>query len=149
MESGSFRYNEGTMRMLWITALTLSLSLVMGAQTAEKAKPTSTATKGQDKRTQAADFLKQGRFNEAIVNLELALKEKPTDTGIKLDLAKAHRAYGDKFFGDNALAPMQKYPNALRQYRKAVSYNAADSEAKQRIAMIEQIYRSLNRPIPE
>jgi hypothetical protein len=47
-----------------------------------------------------------------------------------------------------ALGPKEKYPKALRLYREVVKLDPTNSKAKTTIKTIEDIYKSMGRPIP-
>lgn len=47
------------------------------------------------------------------------------------------------------LGPKAKYPRALKLYREALRLDPKNKEALQNKRMIEDIYRSMNRPIPQ
>lgn len=50
---------------------------------------------------------------------------------------------------DPALAPKDKYPKALGMFRDAVKIDPSNALATKSITLIEDIYRSMGRPIPE
>jgi len=50
---------------------------------------------------------------------------------------------------DAATPPRVKYPVALRTYRSALKLDKDNVKAKQNIATIEGIYKSMGRPIPQ
>lgn len=47
------------------------------------------------------------------------------------------------------LEPRVKYPRALRLYREVLAIDPKNKEAKDNKKMIEDIYRSMGRPIPK
>ncbi|MBL8235467.1 MAG: hypothetical protein JNL98_43635, partial [Bryobacterales bacterium] len=47
------------------------------------------------------------------------------------------------------IPPFRKYPGALRQFRKTVEYDPKNAKAKEHIATIEGIYKSMGRPVPQ
>ena len=70
--------------------------------------------------------------------------------------AKAKQAYvdatvalGTKVMTSSLLAPKEKYPRALKLYREALKLDPKNKEALENKAMIEQIYKSMGRPIPQ
>ncbi|MFN0165337.1 MAG: hypothetical protein ACKV22_02815 [Bryobacteraceae bacterium] len=93
--------------------------------------------------------LKEGKFDEAIAALETEAKVKPKDAEVKTALANAHFAYGDSLMNNAQLPPMRKYPGALRQFRQTLTYDANHKKAKESIALIEGIYRSMGRDVPK
>lgn len=50
---------------------------------------------------------------------------------------------------DPAMAPKDKYPKALGMFRDAVKIDPSNALATKSITLIEDIYRSMGRPIPE
>ena len=50
---------------------------------------------------------------------------------------------------DPALAPREKYPQALVMFRDALQIDPNNTLAKDSITMIEDIYKSMGRPVPE
>jgi len=92
--------------------------------------------------------LAEKKYDEAITTLEAAYKAKPGPE-VKKTLAEAHLAKGDSFMYNESLPPRQKYAPALRSYREVLKYDAANKKAKENIATIEGIYKSMGRPIPQ
>ena len=99
--------------------------------------------------TEAKAKVKEGKFEEAITILDAAHKANAKDAEVKAALAETHLKYGDFFMYNEQLPPMRKYPSALKQYRAVLTYDAANKDAKQKIATIEGIYKSMGRPIPQ
>ena len=89
------------------------------------------------------------KFDEAISMLYAAYKQTPKDAMLGHALANAHVKYGDSYMYNDQLPPMQKYPNALRQYREALVYEKTNAIALKNVDMIESIYKSMGRPIPK
>ena len=50
---------------------------------------------------------------------------------------------------DQNAPPRVKYPGALKAYREVLKYDKTNAKAKQNIATIEGIYKSMGRPIPQ
>jgi tetratricopeptide (TPR) repeat protein len=115
-------------RTLLLTA-TLAMSLIAADATVEAAKK-----KIADK-----------KYDEAITQLE---KAKPS-AEVKKTLADAYLGKGDSMMYNDALPPRQKYPGALKAYREVLKYDASNKKAKDNIATIEGIYKSMGRPIPQ
>jgi tetratricopeptide (TPR) repeat protein len=90
-----------------------------------------------------------GKYAEAIADLGVAYKKNPTSSEYKKALAGAYFAQGQATMNDQALPPMRKYPSALASFRKAVELDPQHAEAKANIKMIEDIYTSMGRPIPQ
>jgi tetratricopeptide (TPR) repeat protein len=119
--------------MSWVGTLALAGMLMLAADTVAEAQK---KIAGQ-------------QFDEGISMLEAAAKKSPSDKGITSALAGAHLKYGDFYMYNEQMMPFQKYPNALRQYRKVLVYDAANADAKKKIAVIENIYKSMGRPVPQ
>lgn len=97
----------------------------------------------------AKKSLADKKYDDAIGTLEAALKAKPKSTEVQKALADAYLAKGDSFMYNESLPPFQKYPNALRTYRKVLTYDKENKKAKENIATIEGIYKQMGRPIPQ
>jgi tetratricopeptide (TPR) repeat protein len=89
------------------------------------------------------------KFDEAIAMLDAAHKQTPKDAGLVGALANAHLKFGDSYMYNDQLPPRQKYPNALREYRIVLEYDKTNAAARKNVAMIENIYNSMGRPIPK
>jgi tetratricopeptide (TPR) repeat protein len=89
------------------------------------------------------------KYDEAISTLDAAYKTKPKSAELQKALAEAYLAKADSFMYNDALPPFQKYPTALRSYRKVLDYDKENKKAKQSIATIEGIYKSMGRPVPQ
>lgn len=55
----------------------------------------------------------------------------------------------EKIMLDPALAPREKYPQALAMFRDALQIDPNNTLAKDSITMIEDIYKSMGRPVPQ
>jgi len=98
---------------------------------------------------QAKKKIADKKYDEAITSLESAYKTKPASVDLKKALADAYMAKADYFMTAESVPPRQKYPEALRSYRKVLTYDKENAKAKQNIAMIEDIYKSMGRPVPQ
>lgn len=56
--------------------------------------------------------------------------------------------YATAVMNSPALPPTEKYPKALRLYRRVLLHEPGNEVARRNKQMIEDIYRSMNRPIP-
>lgn len=100
--------------------------------------------------TEAKVMTKAGKHPEAIVALEGALKTSPKDAvAIKAALADANMALGDFNMFNEQMPPFRKYPAALRAYRQVLTYDKANKKAATNIKTIEDIYKSMGRPVPQ
>lgn len=75
--------------------------------------------------------------------------EKNRTDANKRELIKATLDHGNTMMNSPVLPPMEKYPGSLRLFREVLALDATNSAAQENIALIEGIYESLGRPIPE
>jgi len=95
------------------------------------------------------DQLKLQRAEKAYSVTKLAWgKDKANKTKRKAYI-NATVSLGTIVMNSPILAPRAKYPRALSLYREALKLDPANKEAKANKAMIEDIYRSMGRPIPK
>lgn len=90
-----------------------------------------------------------GKHEEAIALLEGESKKNPKSAELKTALGDAFTASGESLMFNKDLPPFRKYPGALKQFRKAVEYDSNAKKAKEHIATIEGIYKSMGRPVPQ
>ena len=55
----------------------------------------------------------------------------------------------EKIMLDPVLAPKDKYPKALAMFRNALKIDPDNALSKNSIKLIEDIYKSMGRPVPE
>jgi hypothetical protein len=102
----------------------------------------------QDFAAKVTPLVKEKKFEEAAKLLESeGAKAKPGKPNPQL--AEAHVVLGNGYMYEESLPPFQKYPAALRQFRAALKFDSENKKAKQNIATIEGIYKSMGRPIPQ
>src|SRR5215208_2971983 len=89
------------------------------------------------------------KYTEAIATLEPALKAKPKSVEVTKALSEAYTGKADVTMNNAALPPRQKYPEALRGFRKAVELDKDNKKAKEGAEMIEGIYKQMGRPVPQ
>ena len=87
-------------------------------------------------------------FDKGIAMLDDMGKTSPNDELLKKAQVIAHVKYGNYLMYESTLAPKEKYPSALRQYRMAAAIEPTNAEAKQNINLIEGIYNQMGRTIP-
>lgn len=75
--------------------------------------------------------------------------EKDSSESSKAKYVSATVTYGTAVMTSPELGAREKYPKALRLYREANALDPTNKEATDGIELIEGIYRSLDRPIPE
>jgi tetratricopeptide (TPR) repeat protein len=84
-----------------------------------------------------------------IAALDAKLAQNPEDSAVKEELAEALYQVGFKTMMDDDLAPREKYPEALRIYRRVLELNPDHLLATRDKSTIENIYTSMGRPIPQ
>lgn len=97
---------------------------------------------------QAKKKVADKKYDEAISQLETSYRAKPTPE-LKKALADANLAKADDFMSNDNVPPRVKYTTALRSYREVLKYDKENKKAKDNIATIESIYKSMGRPIPQ
>ncbi|HEY3744378.1 MAG TPA: hypothetical protein VGL53_31255 [Bryobacteraceae bacterium] len=91
-------------------------------------------------------LIKEGKYDEAISQLEKADQKQPP---IIKALTQAHMAKADAFMYNDQVSPHIRYTTALREYRKVLVYDKTNKKAQDNISLIEGIYKSMGRPIPQ
>ncbi len=89
------------------------------------------------------------KYDEAITTLDAAEKAKPKSVEIQKALASAYLGKADSLMYNSSLPPRQKYPDALRAYRKVLLYDKTNKKAQEGVSTIEGIYKQMGRPIPQ
>lgn len=97
----------------------------------------------------AKALMKNKKYEEAIAVLESAVKAAPKDVAVKNAMVEALLGNGDTYMYDEKLPPFKKYPAALKSYRRVLEFDKTNQKAKDNVAMIEGIYKSMGRPIPQ
>ncbi len=83
------------------------------------------------------------------VDAAKAAYEAQENEANKTKLFKAYVAFGDYMQYDSNVSPREgKYHRALLEYRNALALNPDDQKVTGEITQIEDIYRSMGRPIP-
>jgi tetratricopeptide (TPR) repeat protein len=98
---------------------------------------------------QAKAKVKEGKYDEAITVLETEHKAQPKNAEVKSALAQTHLSYGDSLMNNAQMPPFRKYPGALKQFRSVLQYEPDNKKAKDNIALIEGIYKSMGREVPK
>ena len=125
------------MRWLWIACLLFAVSSGFGLQggyggpAKTKAAPTDLAKLRKDQSSAKAAF-----------------KKKPKDAGLKHRYVVATVKLGTATMMSETLDRKVKYRDALRLYREALKFEPDNHEALNNKDLIESIYRSMGRPIP-
>jgi hypothetical protein len=82
------------------------------------------------------------------MKLEKQSKAKPKDAKLKLKVADAYYQAGHTMMNSPKLASRVKYRGALKHFRMALKYNPKHSKTLSEKKMIEDIYKSMGRPVP-
>ena len=90
-----------------------------------------------------------GKYDEAVADLDAAYQKNPKSAELKKALAGAHFAQGNATMTNADLPPMRKYPASLRAFRKVLELDPTHTQAKANIKTIEDIYKSMGRPVPQ
>ena len=89
------------------------------------------------------------KYDEAQLKaLEAKLAKSPKDAKLKTEVAEANYQVGHTMMMNPALRPMIKYPGALKKFNRTLALNPKHAKAAADKKMIEDIYRSMGRPIP-
>ncbi|BDC52882.1 hypothetical protein F183_A51970 [Bryobacterales bacterium F-183] len=91
----------------------------------------------------------EGKYEEAITELDAAVKKNPKSAVYKKALADAYFEHGNAQMNNAQLPPMRKYPAALRAFRKTMELDPKNTQAASNAKMIEDIYKSMGRPVPQ
>lgn len=78
-----------------------------------------------------------------------AYTKKPKDAKLRKGYIDATISYGTISMNSPVMTPKQKYPQALRLYREALKLDPKNEIALNNKKMIESIYKSMNRPVPQ
>lgn len=92
--------------------------------------------------TQAQNFARKGKFEEAVKILEKEYKAKPNSVPVKSLLAQAYTDYGLALCQDPDKPPKVKYPLAKEQFAMALVLNPYLKDAKDMYEVIEKIQAS-------
>ena len=87
----------------------------------------------------------EGRY----ATTQAALKKSPRSAAAKKSHVEVTVKLATTVMNARSLAPKDKYPRALRLYREALKLDPSNKEAKANSKMIEDIYKSLGRPVPK
>lgn len=118
----------------FLAAITLAAALLLAA-----GKPLD----------EAKALLKDKKFDEAVAVLDPAIKANPKDAALKTTMVDALLGSADGYMYNDKLPPFKKYPAALKTYRRVLEFDKNNQKAKDNIATIEGIYKSMGRPVPQ
>lgn len=75
-------------------------------------------------------------------------QKKPKDAKLKSEYIKTTLLLANRTMMASWLSSKEKYPNSLRLYRAVLKVDPKNEEAASNRKLIEDIYRSMNKPIP-
>jgi hypothetical protein len=82
-------------------------------------------------------------------NAKKALDKHPGNATLMHSFVGLNDNLANRTMNAEWLTPHDKYAGALRLYRVSLKVDPKDSEARKWVDMIESIYRSMKRPIPQ
>ncbi len=94
----------------------------------------------------AQKLIKDGKYDAAIVLLDKGDAKQPA---VAKALVAAHMGKADFFMSNDQVPPREKYTTALREYRKVLVYEKTNKKALDNVKVIEDIYKSMGRPVPQ
>ena len=81
--------------------------------------------------------------------LEAKLAKKPKDAKLKKQVALLNFKVGHARMHNMTLTPHERYAVSLRYFRRALALDPGLKAAKEDKDQIEDVYRSMGRPIPQ
>jgi tetratricopeptide (TPR) repeat protein len=93
--------------------------------------------------TRSGNPIDTSKLDASVKVAEKELKANPKDEAAKKKLSEAFTKRGV------ALTEARQYASAIGDYRKALKYDPENEEAKKWIAVITNIYKSINREVPK
>lgn len=88
------------------------------------------------------------KLEKSYTSTKSAVTKSKSDKTLKAYTAAA-LAYADAVMYAGSLPPKDKYPKSLKVYREVLTFDPKNKKAKENKDMIEQIYKSMGRPIPK
>ncbi|MBS1721616.1 MAG: hypothetical protein JSS66_01275 [Armatimonadetes bacterium] len=92
---------------------------------------------------------KMAKLESSYKTTKAAFTKKPKDASLKKKYVSATVAFATGCMNTPLLPPKEKYKKSLLLYREALKVDPNNKEAKENSKMIEDIYRSMGRPIPK
>jgi tetratricopeptide (TPR) repeat protein len=89
------------------------------------------------------------KLTTAQTEAKAAFTKKPKDEKVKKSYVAATVKLGTATMVSPALPPKEKYRGALRYYREALKVDPKNQEALNNKKMIEAIYKSMGREVPQ
>lgn len=95
------------------------------------------------------DKIKLEKAEKAYATAKLTWTKDKTNKAKRKTYIGATVTLGTVVMESPLLTPKAKYPRALNLYREALRLDPTNKEAKANKKMIEDIYRSMGRPVPQ
>jgi hypothetical protein len=86
---------------------------------------------------------------QQVEQLESAYQQSPADAGVKARLIATKYDYATALMADPQVRPMEKYPTALKAFKEILAMEPEHAKAAEQKQVIEDIYRSMGRPVPQ
>jgi tetratricopeptide (TPR) repeat protein len=99
--------------------------------------------------SEASENAPAAPLDAKVAEAKAAYDKKPGDAGLKKELVEATFQNAQFYMYKSPLPPNQKYPKALALYRQVVALDPDHAQAKDAIKIIEDIYASLGKPVPQ
>ena len=100
------------------------------------------------KDTEAQDRQQLKDFQTAYEKAKKSLAAHPKSTSARHEFVVSTDRLATATMTSLVLGPKDKYPKALRLYREALKIDPKNREASSNAKLIEDVYRSMHRPIP-
>lgn len=95
------------------------------------------------------DKAKIAKLKAEYSSSKAAYAKKSKNATVKKKYVDATVTYATAVMNSPSMAPKDKYTSSLRLYREALKTDPNNKVAKTNSKMIEDIYRSMGRPIPK
>lgn len=99
--------------------------------------------------SQANDKAALATMQKTYASTKAAYTKKPSNAAAKKAYVNATVKLGTATMMTATLPPREKYSGALKYYREALKVDPKNAEALKNKKLIEDIYRSMGRPIPK
>jgi tetratricopeptide (TPR) repeat protein len=94
-------------------------------------------------------LLSGGKYEEAIAMLEQAYKAGEGADSVKSVLTNAHLLYGNFLMYKSSLPQSQKYGKALTEFKRVLTLDSANQEAKKNKEIVEGILSQEGAQVPK
>ncbi len=89
------------------------------------------------------------RLEARVAAAEAQLADAPQSKGLALVARQLRVVLGYRVMNAGSLAPREKYPQALRHFGAVLKADPKNREAAAHKKLIEDIYKSMGRPVPQ